>query len=408
MNALPESTLAKVAVTGVGCVTALGSEVGETWTKLCNGESARAPLTAIAVEGCRVTDGAQAELPSLPWMHSGSLRYASRAARLALPAAKQALAQAGLLGSDGKCSLRRLEMSVSTTACGMEKGEEFLRELWARRRNGQTARVSHYQSQQQISALHEAFGFDGPSMVVANACAGGANAIGHGFDLIGAGLANIVLAGGYDALSELVFAGFDGLQALAPDACRPFDRGRRGLMLGEGAAFLVLEDESRATARGAGILGYIAGYGHSTDTHHLTQPASDGAPLERAMRQALERSGIDPARVGYVNAHGTGTPFNDGAEAAAFHRVFGSFSTRLSSTKAALGHTLGAAGAIEAVLCLMSLQTGQLPPQINLLDPEPLVASALVKMGERSNLEATMSINLGFGGSNAALLFHKP
>lgn len=408
MGITRESRAAKAAVTGVGCVTALGSDVDQTWTRLCAGHGARAPLTAIAVEGCRVTEGAQAELPNLPWMPSGSLRHASRAVRLALPAAREALTRAGLLESDGRCSLRRLEMSVSTTACGMEKGEEFLRTLWSGKRDGQAARVSHYQSQQQISTLHKAFGFDGPSMVVANACAGGGNAIGHGLDLISAGMADIVLAGGYEALCELVYAGFDGLQSLAPDACRPFDRGRRGLMLGEGAAFLVLEEESRAKARGARILGYVAGYGHSTDTHHLTQPAPDGAPLERAIRQALERSGVAPSEVGYVNAHGTGTPFNDGAEAAAFDRVFGKFATRLSSTKAALGHTLGAAGAIEAVLCLMSLQTGQLPPQINLLDPEPLVASALVKKGETSERDAAMSVNLGFGGSNAALVFRKP
>jgi 3-oxoacyl-[acyl-carrier-protein] synthase II len=218
-------------------------------------------------------------------------------------------------------------------------------------------------------------------------------------------MTDIVLAGGYEALSELVFAGFDGLQSLAPEACRPFDRGRRGLTLGEGAAFLVLENADRARARGAKVLGYLAGYGQTTDTHHLTQPAPDGAPLERAMRRALEQGRIKASQVGYVNAHGTGTPFNDGAEAQAFHRVFGAGQTKLSSTKAALGHTLGAAGAIEAVLCLLALQSGQLPPQINLLDPEPLVAAALVGLGEKADLSAAMSVNLGFGGSNAAVLF---
>jgi len=395
----------RVVVTGLGCVTALGGDVEKTWERLCRGDSARAPLTAIAVEGCRVTEGAQAALPDLPWMPSRNLRHASRATRLALPAAREALLQAGMLGLDERCSIKRLEMCVSTTACGMEKGEEFLRDLWAGKRRGQAARVSNYQSQQQISAIQQAFGFDGPAMIVANACAGGGNSIGHAFDLIQCGFADVVLAGGYEALSELVFAGFDGLQSLAPEACRPFDRGRRGLMLGEGAAFLVLETEARALARGARILGCVAGYGHSTDTHHLTQPAPDGAPLERAMRQALECGGVDSARVGYVNAHGTGTPFNDGAEAAAFHRVFGNHPAKLSSTKAAIGHTLGAAGAIEAVFCMTSLQTGQLPPQINLLDPEPLVASALVSTGQTSAADSAMSVNLGFGGSNAALLF---
>jgi 3-oxoacyl-[acyl-carrier-protein] synthase II len=394
-----------VAVTGIGCLTALGPDTATTWQALCAGASARAPLTAIAVEGCRVTEGAQAALPD--WPNPAPARL-SRAARLALPAVREALACAGLLDKNGRSTLPRLEMSVSTTACGMEKGEEFLRALWSAVPRRQSARVAHYQSQAQIGAIHDTFGFDGPVMTVANACAGGGNAIGHAADLIRAGMAEVVLAGGYEALSELVFAGFDGLQSLAPEACRPFDRGRRGLMLGEGAAFLVLENPDHARARGARILGLVAGYGHTTDRHHLTQPAPDGAPLETAMRRALAQSGLDAAEVGYVNAHGTGTPFNDGAEAQAFHRVFGAGPTKLSSTKAALGHTLGAAGAIEAVLCLLALQHGQLPPQINLLDPEPLVAGALVTPGTTMKISAALSANLGFGGSNAAVIFTCP
>jgi 3-oxoacyl-[acyl-carrier-protein] synthase II len=395
----------QIAITGLGCVTALGADALSTWEALHTGRSARGPLTAIVVDGCRVTEGAEASLPSWPSWPEKRLRRLSRSTRLALPAVRQALSQARLLDANDRCLLPRLEMAVSTTACGMEKGEEFLRALWSKNRAGQSSRVAQYQSQAQIGTIHDTFGFDGPVMTVANACAGGGNAIGHAADLIRSGMTDIVLAGGYEALSELVFAGFDGLQSLAPEACRPFDRGRRGLTLGEGAAFLVLENADRARARGANILGYLAGYGQTTDTHHLTQPAPDGAPLERAMRRALEQGRTKASQVGYVNAHGTGTPFNDGAEAQAFHRVFGAGQTKLSSTKAALGHTLGAAGAIEAVLCLLALQSGQLPPQINLLDPEPLVAAALVGLGEKADLSAAMSVNLGFGGSNAAVLF---
>jgi 3-oxoacyl-[acyl-carrier-protein] synthase II len=178
-------------------------------------------------------------------------------------------------------------------------------------------------------------------------------------------------------------------------------------MLGEGAGFLVLENEDNALRRGATIHGFIAGYGHSTDTGHLTQPSQDGAPLERTMRMALHDAGMAEDRIGYVNAHGTGTPLNDSAEAAAFSRVFGASGARLSSTKAALGHTLGAAGAIEAVLCLLALQSGQIPPQINLLDPEPLVADHLALPGECADMQAAMSVNLGFGGSVAALVISR-
>lgn len=397
----------KVAITGFGCVTALGKNLTETWDRLYQGHSARVPLTVIETEGCRVREGAQAELPNLKNLIEKELRRLSRASRLGLPAVGDALEQANLLDLDGRSKLPRLEMCVSTTACGMEKGEEFLRGVWSGQREGQAARVRHYQAQHQIREIQQYFGFVGPSMIVANACAGGGNAIGHASDLIRSGLADIVLTGGYEALCGLVFTGFDCLLSLAPEACRPFDQGRSGLMLGEGAGFLVLESEESAVRRGVKIAGFLAGYGHCTDVRHLTQPTQNGEMLERAMQMALQDAAMSADCIGYVNAHGTGTPLNDSAEAAAFTRVFGETMTRLSSTKAALGHTLGAAGAIEAILCLQAVQSGQIPPQINLQNPEPLVANFLATRNERIEMEAAMSVNLGFGGSNAALIISR-
>lgn len=397
-----------VVVTGYGCVTALGDTVEKTWKALLEGHSARGPVTAIEVEGCRVTEGAQARLPDIPVLSSKRLARLSRASRLAIPAAGEALASSGLLGEDGRCRFPRLEMSVATTACGMELGEGFLRAILNGRSRQTLGMVAHYQAQEQVAEIQSVYAFQGAAMIVANACAAGANAVGHAADLIRSGMAEIVLAGGYDALCELVFAGFDSLQTLSPDACRPFDKNRTGLMLGEGAAFLVLESEDHARRRGATVRGSVAGYGQTTDRLHLTQPAQDGSPLTGAMKQALRSAGMEPSRVGYINAHGTGTRFNDGAEATAFLGIFGDTDVRISSTKAALGHTLGAAGAIEAVLCLMALETGDLPPQINVTDPEPSVARFLVLPGEKKRLEAAMSVNLGFGGSNAALIFTPP
>ena len=394
----------KVVVTGYGCVTALGQDASSMWSSLVEGRSARAPITAIPVDGCRVREGAQATLPDLSDYSIKSLARLSRADRLVLPAIGEALAMAGLLDKNGKSVLPFLESSISTTACGMEKGEKFLESVWEGRKPGRRSLLAHYQAQQQIGQLHKRFGFSGPSTIIANACAGGSNAIGHAFDLIRCGMADVILAGGYDALCELVYCGFDALLTLAPEACRPFDKGRNGLMLGEGAAFLVLESETHARNRGAGTKGIIAGYGHTTDTGHLTQPNQQGIPIEKAMRQALNQAGMGPSTIGYVNAHGTGTPFNDGAEAKAISRLFSGTSARLSSTKAALGHTLGAAGSIEAVIGLLALNTGYLPPQINLLDPEPDVQDFLVASGENTKLDAVISINLGFGGSNAALV----
>ena len=396
-----------MVVTGYGCLTPLGMDAPASWAALIAGQTARAPLSVIPVEGCRVTEGAEAQLPPLSSFGPRARSRVTRATRLILPAVQEALAMANLLDSDGFCAAPYLETAISTTACGMEMGERFLHSVWNNTPRGRLGLVAHYQAQQQILELQKHFRFSGPSMLVANACAGGANAIGHAADLIRAGMADIVLCGGYDALCELVFTGFDCLQSLSPTACRPFDRGRDGLMLGEGAGFLVLEEADRAQRRGVPHRAILSGYGHSTDTGHLTQPDQEGRPLEKAMRQALDMARMESGSIGYVNAHGTATPFNDGAEAKAFDRVFGGHPTRLSSTKAATGHTLGAAGAIEAVFCILALERGELPPQINLLDPEPLVASALVQTGERAQPGAVMSVNLGFGGSNAALILSK-
>jgi len=398
------SSANRVVITGYGCVTALGGTMESTWEALIGGASARAPITAIEVEGCRVTAGAQACLPDIPRLSRKRLTRLSRASRLAIPAAGEALLSAGLLDGGGCCTIPRLEMSVATTACGMELGEEFLRSRLNGKSHGNSGMVSHYQAQQQVAEIQETHGFQGPAMIVANACAAGANAVGHAADLIRSGMSEIVFAGGYDALCELVFAGFDSLQTLAPEACRPFDRNRSGLMLGEGAAFMVLESEEHARQRGATIRGAVAGYGQTTDSLHLTQPAQDGTPLIGAMKQALSNAGMTPDQVGYINAHGTGTRFNDGAEASAFLEVFAGTDVRISSTKAALGHTLGAAGAIETLLCLLALERGMLPPQINVTDPEPAIAPLLVRAGEQRRIDAAMSVNLGFGGSNAALL----
>lgn len=358
-----------------------------------------------------MTEGAEAPLPAMPWLSEKTLSRMSRASRLALPAAREALQHAGLLNGSGKSVLPKLEMSVSTTACGMERIESFVRQVWAGpATREQSARVASYQAQQQINDIQKHLGFSGPTSIISNACSGGANSLGSAADFIRAGLADIVLAGGYDLLCELVFCGFDSLQSLAPERCRPFDRNRNGLMLGEGAGFVVLESARHAALRGASAKGVLAGYGHSTDTFHLTQPAADGAPMARAIRDALHRASLEPQDVGYINAHGTGTPFNDRAEASAFCDVFGGALSelRLSSTKAAIGHTLGAAGSIEAIFCLKSLQTKTVPPQIHTADPEPEVASVLARPQEVLQKSAALSVNLGFGGSNAALLFTAP
>jgi 3-oxoacyl-[acyl-carrier-protein] synthase II len=396
-----------VVITGWGCVSPLGGDVAMTWASLLRGDSARGEITCIAVEGCRVTEGAQATLPELTGVPKREISRLSRASRLAIPAAREAMADAGILSSKGLSVFSRLELSISTTACGMEHGECFLHDIWSRNLRHLASKISRYPAHQQIGDLQQHLGFSGPSMIVSNACASGANAIGHAADLLRAGFADIVLVGGYEALCELVFCGFDSLQALDPHLCKPFDLHRHGLMLGEGAAFLVMETSAHANKRGAKIKGRLAGYGHTTDTHHITQPDPTGAPLEKAIQRALLQAGLKPSEIGYLNAHGTATIFNDGAEALAFARVFAEDigGVRISSTKAAIGHTLGAAGTLEAVFALECLRTGDIPPQINSTHPIPELATCLAQPGDKLTKPAVLSVNLGFGGSNAALVF---
>ena len=255
----------------------------------------------------------------------------------------------------------------------------------------------------------DALGINGPITVISNACASGSNAIGHAWDLIRRGQAECVLAGGYDALSELVFSGFDALQALSPTVCRPFDARRDGLALGEGAAAVTLETLERARRRGATILGEVIGYGTSIDHHHLTQPHPQGDAALSAMRLACEVACVTSADIDYINAHGTGTLLNDSAEALAIQRWAGDRAPTLpvSSTKASIGHLLGAAGAVEAVVCLMALREQWLPAQAAFEHPDPACNFPIVHKPQDARVNIALSNSFGFGGVNATLILRR-
>jgi 3-oxoacyl-[acyl-carrier-protein] synthase II len=397
-----------VVVTGMGAVTPLGVDLATSWVALIAGRDAEAPVELFDTSGCRCHRAATAQLPDLPGLPAKMLHRLPRASRLAIPAVRAALARAGLLDAEGRSVLRELPFSVSTTAGAMALGENFLRGLRAGQRQRLLAGAARYLPHQQVLDIQQALGFSGPSILVANACASGANAIGHAADMISSGAADCVLAGGFEALTELVFVGFDCLQATTTEKCRPFDLNRSGLLLGEAAAFIVLESEERARARSARPICRLGGYGHTTDFFHLTQPEPNGTALTEVMRAAAEQAGVAPVEIGYINAHGTATAINDPAEAKAYTAFLDGAlpAARISSTKAAIGHTLGAAGAIEAVFAIEALRTGELPPQLNLREPLPEIAPALARAGEkRAGMRHTMSVNLGFGGSNAALIF---
>jgi 3-oxoacyl-[acyl-carrier-protein] synthase II len=394
-----------VVVTGAGIITALGRGWEANAAGFRAGRRHVRPVTLFDVSRHRVKVAAQAELPeSIPTrqLRPRAARRLDRATQLLLVAADEAWEQGQLDGT------KELPVVLGTTSGGMNLGENYYRQAIERPHAGwgQASRVLHYLAATQAMAVEEAFGFQGPITVIANACASGANAIGHGADLIRSGEAEVVLTGGYDALSEMVFTGFDSLQALSPTECRPFDAGRDGLALGEGAAVLILEAEEHARRRHARILGSVAGYGAATDCHHLTQPQPEGNAAFESMQLACADAGLTPREINYINAHGTGTPLNDSAEAAAINRWAGGAAPGIpvSSTKACIGHLLGAAGAVEAAVCLMALQGQWLPP-MSIHTPDPVCRFPLVREPASARLEHVLSNSFGFGGANATLIF---
>jgi 3-oxoacyl-[acyl-carrier-protein] synthase II len=296
---------------------------------------------------------------------------------------------------------------IGTTSGGMSNGEDYYRSL---HRHGNLRHsptwIANYPAQKPVIDAQEAFGISAPCQVIANACASGTNAIGHAFECVRSGRYQCVLTGGYDALSELVFVGFDSLQASTPEKCRPFDRHRTGMVLGEGAAILVLENLDAARVRGVPILAEITGYGVSTDNFHLTQPDPCGIGPRRAMERALQSAQIAANAIDYVNAHGTATPFNDAAEGKAIGELFGR--VPVSSTKSMMGHSLGAAGAVEAIVCLLALQHQFLPPNINFRAPDDDIELDVVSNEARpAALRTALSNSFGFGGTNASIVMRK-
>lgn len=397
----------RVVITGAGLITPLGSGWESNSIAFRAGRTAFRPVTLFDVSRQRVKRAAEVDLPELPRtrLPNRTGQRMDRAARLLLLAALEAWTASRWSSSS------QLPVVLGTTSGGMSLGETYLRHCLSAPQTHyhQAGRIIHYQAQRQGLDLLEALGCQGAVTVIANACASGANAVGHAWELIRWNQCEKVLAGAYDALSQLVFSGFDSLQALSPTQCRPFDAERDGLALGEGAAVFALESLESAQARKAEILGEIAGYGAATDAHHLTQPHPDGEAALRSMRAACQCAGLGPQDIGYINAHGTGTVMNDSAEAAAINEFAGAFAGQLpvSSTKASIGHLLGAAGAVEAAVCLMALQGQWLPPTPTFRKPDPAVRFPVVQTSRKANIEFALSNSFGFGGSNATLILRR-
>jgi len=388
-----------VAVVGLGVISPLGAGLAATLDALRTARNCVSPVVRFPVAQCRCTTAGQVEdawlADVLP--NDRRARRLHRTSRMMIRALAELLEQAP--------DFRPELMVIGTTSGGMSFGEQYYRSLQQpeTRAPQLPAWIANYPPQKPAVDALEACGLASPCQVIANACASGTNAIGHAFECIRSGRYERVLTGGYDALSELVFVGFDSLQAATPEKCRPFDGARSGLVLGEGAALLALENLATAEARGARILAEISGYGISTDNHHLTQPHPSGIGPRQAMERALQSAGLAPEAIGYVNAHGTATPFNDAAEGRAISELLGH--VPVSSTKGMMGHSLGAAGAIEAVLTILALRNGFLPANINFRVSDIGLDLDLVANQVRPAVPgAALSNSFGFGGTNASIV----
>lgn len=394
---------AAIAVTGIGVISPYGLGAEVLLEGLSQGRAATRPIASSdnPLDGVPIVG--QVSVP-LEVEAPAGFRL-SRTDKLALLAARGASAPLEQRPDDR----RECAVVVSTTVAGLSDiGPECVRDPARYYRRGGLGPASTYPVSHVADCVAAGLGLRGPRLGISVACASGAMAVAVAARLIEEGRAQVALAGGSDALSPFTLAGFNALKALDDQPCRPFCQTRAGLNLGEGAAMLLLEDAGHARARGAAVLGWLGGWAFSNDAFHPTAPDEEGRGLALSMELAMQSAGVSADEIGYVNAHGTGTRLNDAAEVKAYERAFAGRATPLpvSSTKSHIGHTLGAAGAIEAVITLLALRTGTLFPTLRLERPiETACVDLLRSSPRRSSMEVAMSVSAGFGGSNTSLVF---
>jgi 3-oxoacyl-[acyl-carrier-protein] synthase II len=400
----------RVVITGMGTVNALAANTAAFVRALQEGACGIGPITLFDTAGYRTRNGAEIRNfnPREIFPRPFSLKRMSRADIMALAATLEALADAGLYPVPDNVR-EDTGVVLGAGAGGKLEGENFYRDYLAGQ--GKHVRFS------QLSSLYGAasadhigsrLGLMGPKTSFMTACSSGATAVGFAGELIRHGMAPVVIAGGVEPLCRTTYASFNALQAVEPDRCRPFDRNRRGLSLGEASAILVLESLTRARSRGAKIYGELLGYGVTGDAHHMTTPDAEASGAVRSMTAALADARIAAEAVDYINAHGTATPANDLMETKAIKAVFGKRARRIpvSSTKSMTGHTLGASGALEAVVSILAIYHGFIPPTIHLQDPDPdcdldYVPSVMRKAAPH----VVLSNSFAFGGNNTSVLF---
>ena len=406
----------RVVVTGVGAITPLGSKIETFWPRMLKGESAARKITSLDASAFSTQIAAEVnDFNAEDWLDRKAARRVDKFIAFAVAAAEMAL-------KDSSLPLKDHCQDIGVLIGSGIGGLTFLAEQMRKMIEGGPGKVSPFlvpfmipdMASGYVSIIHK---LQGPNTCVVSACATSTHAIGDAYHIIKRGDAVAMVAGGAETpINEIGLAGFCAARTMTTRnndpkrASRPFDADRDGFLMGEGAAVLILEDYDFAKARNAKIYGEIVGYGLTGDAHHITQPDPEANGTTRAMKMALRHAQLNPEDVGYINAHGTATPYNDTLETLAIKRVFGDYAYRLpiSSTKSMIGHTLGAAGAIEALICLLTMQDSIIPPTINLENPDPACDLDYVpNVARKQEVNVTLSNSFGFGGHNATLIFKK-
>ena len=407
----------RVVITGMGAVTPLGNTAEESWQGICEGRNGIDKITTFdtdAMGGHKCIMGG--EVKNFVYPDKRAARRLDKTSQFSLVAAGEAMTQSGIVSGENVDPYRFGIMAASGIG-GIQILESQIAKSAVRDKIRTVSALMIPMSIINLIAgnLSIEFQAKGSCLGIVTACASGTHAIGEAFRNIKHGYADVMIAGGAEsAFAPICFSGFENMTATTTrtdkDRCStPFDKERDGFVMGEGAAYFVLESLEHAQARGAEILGEVAGYGSTCDAYHITAPSPDGTGAAGAMKLALQEAGLQPENIDYINAHGTGTPLNDSAETQSVKLVFGEHTTiPMSSTKGNTGHLLGAAGAIEGIFCVQAMRDSFIPPTINLKVPDPALDLDYVpNEGRRAELHYTMSNNLGFGGHNGSLILKK-
>jgi nodulation protein E len=401
----------RVAITGLGAISALGNNIPETWDAVCHGRSGVAPIQGVDVADMRFQNGAQvSNYDPLAHFTANRALYMDPFAQFAVIAAREAIVDSRIAFTP---ELRENTAIVTGSGLG---GQSTLGAGLAKLYLNEPLRIDgplivpRAMANAGASHISMEFCITGPAYTVCTACCSASHAIGQAFRMVRDGDAELALAGGSEApFGYGILRAFEAMRVVAPDTCRPFSKGRRGFILGEGGAMFVMEPMDEALARGATIHAEIVGFGMSSDAQHITQLSVNG-PV-RAMRAALRDAGIDPQQIGYINAHGSGTQMNDAVETRAIRELFGTHADSLavSSTKSLHGHALGATGALEAACTILALERGMLPPTANFLEADPDCNLDIVPNHTRpAQVEFALSNSFAFGGHNVVLAFRAP